>query len=223
MLRPVRDPENGDLLDRGLAVWFPGPASFTGEDAAELHLHGAPAVMDTVQAALMRLDGLRPAEPGEFTRRAFEAGRMDLTAVEGLAELIDAQTEGQRRQALVCSRRRAGAAVRRLAGASGRGARPYRGRHRLQRRGIAGGAGGGGLRDGRGGACGNGGGVGRRRARRGRAGRLPGGPGRRAQCGQVEPPERARGARGRHHLALRRHHARRAGGPAGRWTAIWCG
>ena len=100
VLRAVRDPESGELLDRGLAVWFPGPASFTGEDAAELHLHGAPAAMDAVQAALMRLDGLRPAEPGEFTRRAFDAGRMDLTAVEGLAELIDAQTAGQRRQAL---------------------------------------------------------------------------------------------------------------------------
>ena len=99
-LRAVRNPETGELLDRGLAVWFPGPASFTGEDAAELHLHGAPVVMDAVQAALMRLEGLRPAEPGEFTRRAFEAGRMDLTAVEGLAELIDAETEGQRRQAL---------------------------------------------------------------------------------------------------------------------------
>ena len=100
VLRAVRDPESGEVLDRGLIVWFPGPASFTGEDAAELHLHGAPVVMDAVQAALMRLDGLRPAEPGEFTRRAFDAGRMDLTAVEGLAELIDAETEGQRRQAL---------------------------------------------------------------------------------------------------------------------------
>ena len=100
VLRSVRDPESGELLDRGLALWFPGPASFTGEDAAELHLHGAPAAMDAVQAALMRLNGLRPAEPGEFTRRAFDAGRMDLTAVEGLAELIDAQTDGQRRQAL---------------------------------------------------------------------------------------------------------------------------
>ena len=100
VLRSVRDPESDELLDRGLAVWFPAPASFTGEDAAELHLHGAPVVMDAVQAALMQLDGLRPAEPGEFTRRAFDAGRMDLTAVEGLAELIDAQTEGQRRQAL---------------------------------------------------------------------------------------------------------------------------
>ena len=100
VLRAVRDPQSGELLDRGLAVWFPGPASFTGEDAAELHLHGAPVVMDAVQTALMRMDGLRPAEPGEFTRRAFDAGRMDLTAVEGLAELIDAETEGQRRQAL---------------------------------------------------------------------------------------------------------------------------
>jgi len=99
-LRAVRDPGSGELLDRGLALWFPGPASFTGEDAAELHLHGAPAVLDAVQAALMRIEGLRPAEPGEFTRRAFEAGRMDLTAVEGLAELIDAQTGAQRRQAL---------------------------------------------------------------------------------------------------------------------------
>ncbi len=100
VLRAVRDPGSGELLDRGLALWFPGPASFTGEDAAELHLHGAPAVLDAVQAALMRIEGLRPAEPGEFTRRAFEAGRMDLTAVEGLAELVNAQTGGQRRQAL---------------------------------------------------------------------------------------------------------------------------
>ncbi len=99
-LRAIRDPESGELLDRGLALWFPGPASFTGEDAAELHLHGAPAVVDAVQAALMRLEGLRPAEPGEFTRRAFESGRMDLTAVEGLADLIAAETEGQRREAL---------------------------------------------------------------------------------------------------------------------------
>ncbi len=93
-------PKTNAPLDRALSLWFPAPASFTGEDVAELHIHGGRAVIAAVLDALGTFDDLRPAEPGEFTRRAFEAGKMDLTAVEGLADLIDAETEAQRRQAL---------------------------------------------------------------------------------------------------------------------------
>ncbi|XP_053906470.1 tRNA modification GTPase GTPBP3, mitochondrial isoform X2 [Cuculus canorus] len=124
-LRRIRDPDTAEPLDRGLVVWFPaprawshaccrgrgrqregihrgamshpaGPQSFTGEDCAELHVHGGPAVLSGVLRAL----GLRPAEPGEFTRRAFRRGKLDLTAAEGLGDLIRAETEAQRRQAL---------------------------------------------------------------------------------------------------------------------------
>jgi tRNA modification GTPase len=98
-LARVRDPASGEMIDEALALWFPGPASETGEDIAELQLHGGRAVIAGVLAALTRIDGLRPAEAGEFTRRAFENGRLDLTAVEGLADLIGAETEAQRRQA----------------------------------------------------------------------------------------------------------------------------
>lgn len=100
VVRPLRHPHAGEILDRALVLWLPGPASFTGEDVAELHIHGGIAVRAAVIAALGDLDGFRPAEPGEFTRRAFLNGRMDLTAVEGLADLIDAETEAQRRQAV---------------------------------------------------------------------------------------------------------------------------
>ncbi|RKQ68622.1 tRNA uridine-5-carboxymethylaminomethyl(34) synthesis GTPase MnmE [Oceanibaculum indicum] len=100
VLRSVRDPETGQVLDSALILWFPAPASFTGEDVAELHLHGGRAVIAAVMQVLSRQPGLRLAEPGEFTRRAFLAGKMDLTSVEGLADLIDAETEAQRRQAL---------------------------------------------------------------------------------------------------------------------------
>ncbi|CAN8201436.1 unnamed protein product [Coccothraustes coccothraustes] len=99
-LRRIRDPQSAESLDRGLVVWFPGPHSFTGEDCAELHVHGGPAVVSGVLQALGRLPGLRPAEPGEFTRRAFAHGKLDLTAAEGLRDLIGAETEAQRRQAL---------------------------------------------------------------------------------------------------------------------------
>ncbi len=98
-LRPIRA-RNGLLLDRGLVLFFAGPASFTGEDVAELHVHGGRAVVAAVLAALAELPGHRAAEAGEFTRRAFENGRADLTEVEGLADLIAAETEAQRRQAL---------------------------------------------------------------------------------------------------------------------------
>lgn len=98
-LARVRDPTTGDIMDEGLALWFPGPNSETGEDIVELQVHGGRAVVAAVLAALGKLAGLRPAEAGEFTRRAFENGRMDLTAVEGLADLVAAETEAQRRQA----------------------------------------------------------------------------------------------------------------------------
>src|SRR3974390_1744275 len=95
----VRDAASSDVIDHALAVWFPAPHSETGEDVAELQLHGGRAVIAAPLAALCRVEGLRPAEPGEFTRRAFENGKLDLTAVEGLADLVMAETEGQRRQA----------------------------------------------------------------------------------------------------------------------------
>lgn len=99
-LTRISDPSSGETLDDGLALWFPAPRSFTGEDVAEFHIHGGRATVGAVLVALSALDGLRPAEPGEFTRRAFENGKLDLTQSEGLADLINAETEGQRRQAL---------------------------------------------------------------------------------------------------------------------------
>ena len=98
-LARIRDPQTGEVIDQALALWFPAPASETGEDVAELQLHGGRAVIAAVLAALGCIEGLRPAEAGEFTRRGFENGKLDLTAVEGLADLVSAETEGQRRQA----------------------------------------------------------------------------------------------------------------------------
>jgi tRNA modification GTPase len=100
-VRELRHPETGELLDEGLVLRFDGPASSTGEDVVELQCHGGRAVVDSVLAALGRLPGLRQAEPGEFTRRAFENGRIDLTEAEGLADLIEAETETQRKAALL--------------------------------------------------------------------------------------------------------------------------
>jgi tRNA modification GTPase len=92
-------PATGEVLDDGLGLWFPAPGSFTGEDVVEFHLHGGRALEAAVSEALGGLEGLRLAEPGEFTRRAFENGKFELTAAEGLADLINAETEAQRRQA----------------------------------------------------------------------------------------------------------------------------
>lgn len=89
----------GEVIDRALLLWFPGPASFTGEDVAELHVHGGRAIVNRLTQVLTSL-GLRPAGPGEFTRRAFEAGKLDLSQAEAIADLVDAETEAQRRQAL---------------------------------------------------------------------------------------------------------------------------
>lgn len=89
----------GESIDQGLVIWFPAPASFTGEDVAELQVHGGRAVLDALFSALSGL-GLRPAEPGEFARRAVENGKLDLTRAEGILDLVNAETEAQRRQAL---------------------------------------------------------------------------------------------------------------------------
>ncbi len=99
-LRALRHPHSGLLLDHGLVLRFDGPASATGEDVVEFHVHGGRAVADAMLDALTSLDGLRLAEPGEFTRRALENGRIDLTEAEGLADLLEAETESQRRAAL---------------------------------------------------------------------------------------------------------------------------
>jgi tRNA modification GTPase len=108
-LRRVRS-ETGETLDRALVLWLPGPRSETGEDMAEFHVHGGRAVVAGVLGALSRLPGCRLAEPGEFARRAFENGRIDLTAAEAIADLVDADTAAQRRQAL----RQASGALARL-------------------------------------------------------------------------------------------------------------
>lgn len=91
---------DGTLLDQALVLWFPGPASETGEDCAELQLHGGRAVVEAVYAELGRIDGFRLAQPGEFTRRAFANGKIDLLQVEGLADLVSSETELQRRAAI---------------------------------------------------------------------------------------------------------------------------
>lgn len=115
-LRRLRDPSTGEAFDRGLVLWFPPPASYTGEAVAELHLHGGPAVIEAAADALVAA-GARPAEPGEFTRRAYANGKVDLLAAEGIADLIGAETSGQLRQAL---RQAEGALTTLVAGWSGR-------------------------------------------------------------------------------------------------------
>lgn len=109
----LRHPQSGELLDRGLQLFFAGPASSTGEDVAELHLHGGRAVVAAVFSALAGLPGMRAAEAGEFTRRSHANGKMDLAEVEGLADLIAAESEAQRRQALAQA---SGALSRRVEG-----------------------------------------------------------------------------------------------------------
>ncbi len=96
----ARDPQSGEVIDEGLVLWFPAPRTETGEDMVEFQMHGSRAVLSAIFAVLAGLPGFRPAEAGEFTRRAFENGRMDLTRVEGLADLIFADTQAQRRQAM---------------------------------------------------------------------------------------------------------------------------
>ena len=99
-LARLSDPASREEIDRALVLWLPGPGSYTGEDTAEFHLHGGPAVIAGALVALGRISGCRLAEPGEFSRRAFENGKLDLTGAEGIADLIEAETAAQRRQAL---------------------------------------------------------------------------------------------------------------------------
>ena len=99
-VRELRRPESGELLDEALVLRFDSPASATGEDIVEFQCHGGRAVVDSILFALREFEGLREAEPGEFTRRAFENGRIDLTEAEGLADLIEAETEAQRKAAI---------------------------------------------------------------------------------------------------------------------------
>lgn len=98
------DPSDGSLLDEGLVLWFPGPASFTGEDVVELHCHGGRAVVDGILHCLNKLDGLRMAERGEFTKQAFQNNKMDFVGVEGLADLIASETQIQRQLAQLQTR-----------------------------------------------------------------------------------------------------------------------
>lgn len=98
-LRRLRRSPTGDVLDDALVLWFPAPGSYTGEDSAEFHVHGGQAVVEALSSALAEL-GLRIAEPGEFTRRAFQNGKLDLAQAEAVADLVDAESDAQRRQAL---------------------------------------------------------------------------------------------------------------------------
>lgn len=98
-LRVLSDPETGDPIDSGLVLFFKAPHSYTGEDMAELHIHGGVAIVDCILEVLSRFEGLRPAEPGEFTRLAVLNGRMDLTQAEAVADMIDSETMAQQKQA----------------------------------------------------------------------------------------------------------------------------
>ncbi|GLV46277.1 uncharacterized protein CBL_21502, partial [Carabus blaptoides fortunei] len=100
-LKKIYCPVSKEILDKGLILWFPGPNSFSGEDCFELQVHGGTAVISAILNALRSLPDLRPAEPGEFTRKAFHNGKLDLIEVEGLADLLEAKTELQRKQALI--------------------------------------------------------------------------------------------------------------------------
>lgn len=100
-LKNIWHPKTNDLIDRGIVLWFPGPNSFTGEDCCEFQVHGGVAVVSAICDALNSIDGLRPALAGEFTRRAFRADKLDLTEIEGLSDLLNAETEIQRKQALL--------------------------------------------------------------------------------------------------------------------------
>ena len=100
VLGRICNPETGEVIDQGLCLWFPGPASFTGQDCAEFQVHGGPAVVRALLEAIGSVEGTRLADPGEFSRRAFTNGKLDLTEIEGLSDLIGAETELQRKQAL---------------------------------------------------------------------------------------------------------------------------
>ena len=99
-LRKFNKINNNELIDEGILIWFPGPNSYTGEDMAEFHVHGSKAVVDSIQAEISKIDGCRVAEPGEFTKIAFQNGKINLLKAESIADLISAETEIQRLQAV---------------------------------------------------------------------------------------------------------------------------
>tara|TARA_B100000674_G_scaffold490686_1_gene507213 strand:+ start:620 stop:1951 length:1332 start_codon:yes stop_codon:yes gene_type:complete len=99
-LRKFKDPETKDLIDEGILLWFPSPQSYTGEDMAELHVHGSKAVIDAIHKSISKIDGCRLADPGEFTKIAFQNGKINLLKAESIADLIASETEIQRQQAL---------------------------------------------------------------------------------------------------------------------------
>ena len=99
-LRKFNKINNNELIDEGILIWFPGPNSYTGEDMAEFHVHGSKAVVDSIQATLSKIDGCRLAEPGEFTKLAFQNGKINLLKAESISDLISSETEIQRQQAI---------------------------------------------------------------------------------------------------------------------------
>ena len=100
VLRKFNKINDNQLIDEGILLWFPGPNSYTGEDMAEFHVHGSRAVVDAIQTSISKLEDCRLAEPGEFTKIAFQNGKIDLMKAEGISDLISSETEIQRKQAI---------------------------------------------------------------------------------------------------------------------------
>ena len=196
-------------LTAALALWLPAPGSATGEDMAEFHVHGGPAVLSALLEALGALPGLRPAEPGEFTRRAFEAGRLDLTEAEGIADLVAAETEAQRRQALAQMEGGAASPLRGRARPADGVEGACRSRHRFLGPGLRRGPHGGGGA----GPCGAGsrnrGPPRRFPARRAPARRLRHRHRGRTQCRKIQSSQSLGGTRRSHRLDPRGHNPRR--------------
>jgi tRNA modification GTPase len=99
-LRKFKNPETNELIDEGIILWFPSPESYTGEDMAEFHVHGSKAVVDAMQSSISKIDGCRLADPGEFTKLAFQNGKINLLKAESISDLISSETEIQRQQAI---------------------------------------------------------------------------------------------------------------------------
>ena len=99
-LRKFKNPETKELIDEGILLWFPGPQSYTGEDMAEFHVHGSKAVIDAISLSISKIHGCRLAEPGEFTKIAFQNGKINLLKAESISDLIASETEIQRQQAI---------------------------------------------------------------------------------------------------------------------------
>jgi tRNA modification GTPase len=99
-LRKLNKIDTSELIDEGIILWFPGPKSYTGEDMAEFHVHGSKAVIDALHTSISQVENCRLAEPGEFTKLAFQNGKINLLKAESIADLISAETEIQRQQAI---------------------------------------------------------------------------------------------------------------------------